>query len=56
MKTRPRILLSILLTALALLGATLGISRPSQADFQRSLDAAVTVAQSTTAILEDRAA
>ncbi len=56
MKTTQGNLLAILLTALALLGATLGVSRLSRADCQRSIDAAATVAQSTTAILEDRAA
>jgi hypothetical protein len=56
MKTTPRSLLSILLTALALPGAALGASLLSQSDCQPSIGAGATVAQSTTAILEDRAA
>ena len=55
MKRNPRTVLSTLLAALALAAAAVSLPRLPQSDAEPSTKAPVQVAQSTSAILEDRA-
>jgi len=56
MKITTRSLLSMLLTSLALTAAAIGLSGLPAASAETSVEAPVQLAQSTSAILEDRSA